>query len=46
MAHSASTVSRAPASEPTPDPVPLLLREAADTLRRLPRGLARPRLSS
>ncbi|WPZ36251.1 DUF6362 family protein [Thalassobaculum sp. OXR-137] len=30
----------------TPDPVPLLLREAADTLRRLPRGVAKPRLSS
>ena len=30
----------------TPDPVPLLLREAADTLKRLPRGMAKPRLSS
>lgn len=29
-----------------PDPVPALLREAADTLRRLPSALARPRLSS
>ncbi|MEQ8587659.1 MAG: DUF6362 family protein [Thalassobaculaceae bacterium] len=31
---------------PAPDPVPALLREAADTLRRLPRAVARPRLSS
>lgn len=30
----------------SPDPVPALLREAADTLRRLPSALARPRLSS
>lgn len=46
MAHTASAVSRDPRVEATPDPVPLLLREAADTLRRLPRGLARPRMSS
>lgn len=36
----------APWRRPTPDPVPDLLREAADTLKRLPRGLAGPRLSS
>lgn len=33
-------------ADPTADPVPALLREAADTLRRLPRAVARPRLSS
>ena len=46
MARTTSAVSRNPGSAAAPDPVPLLLREAADTLRRLPRGLARPRLSS
>lgn len=46
MAETASIVCARPAAPATPDPVPLLLREAADTLRRLPRGLARPRLSS
>ncbi|SDF58733.1 DUF6362 family protein [Thalassobaculum litoreum] len=46
MAQTASAIPGKPASEATPDPAPLLLREAADTLRRLPRGLARPRLSS
>lgn len=46
MAQAASTLPGRPASRATPDPVPLLLREAADTLRRLPRGVAKPRLSS
>lgn len=46
MSDHASAVTRQSAPAPTPDPVPALLREAADTLRRLPRGLARPRLSN
>lgn len=46
MAQTTSAVSRKPGLVTVPDPVPLMLREAADTLRRLPRGLARPRLSS
>jgi hypothetical protein len=40
----ASTPSK-PAAARTPDPVPSLLEEAAETLRRLPGGLVRARLS-
>ncbi|MDF1791456.1 MAG: DUF6362 family protein [Thalassobaculaceae bacterium] len=46
MVDSLSAAPRKPGRSPTPDPVADLLREAAETLRRLPRGLARPRLSN
>ena len=46
MTSAASTPAIRTRPQPSPDPVPLLLKEAADTLRRLPRGLAKPRLSS
>lgn len=46
MTSSASIPALRPRPQVSPDPVPLLLKEAADTLRRLPPGVSKPRLSS
>ena len=46
MTSTASSTALRTRPQASPDPVPLLLKEAADTLRRLPRGVTKPRLSS